>query len=119
MTQETQKVRGIYRASFIIFAALALVRPARVQAAFMDPYWSARVAALGGAFTAIADDASGVYYNPAGVAFALSNELQGSANAFPTKTTIYKDTIGDEPFTETSGGNFSPFFGILQKLDRR
>lgn len=36
-----------------------------VFAAFQDPYGSARVAALGGAYTAVADDSSGIFYNPA------------------------------------------------------
>jgi len=35
------------------------------HAAFKDPLWSARVAALGGAFTAVGDDAEAAFYNPA------------------------------------------------------
>ncbi|MCK4857025.1 MAG: PorV/PorQ family protein [candidate division Zixibacteria bacterium] len=35
----------------------------------------ARALALGGAYTALADDASGVYYNPAGLALVGRNEL--------------------------------------------
>ena len=36
-----------------------------------------RAMGLGGAFGAVADDASGIYYNPAGLAFALSNDISG------------------------------------------
>ncbi|MGE0173063.1 MAG: OmpP1/FadL family transporter [Oligoflexales bacterium] len=74
-----------------------------------------RALGLGGAYTAIADDASGVYYNPAGLGFALSNDISGSANAFYKRVTRYKDTIGDEPFDEESNGSMAPFFGGLQK----
>ncbi len=77
-----------------------------------------RAVGLGGAFAGISDDASGMYYNPAGLAFALSNDIQGSANAFYKKETVYKKTIGDMNFTEQSSGSLTPFFGGLQKLDR-
>ncbi len=40
----------------------------------------ARAAALGGAFTAISDDASGIFSNPAGLSFAKSKELALSHN---------------------------------------
>ena len=76
-----------------------------------------RAMGLGGAFTAVADDASGVFYNPAGLAFALSNDISGSANAFYKRRVVYKETIGDEDFTENSEGSMAPFFGGLQKLD--
>lgn len=76
-----------------------------------------RAMGLGGAYTAIADDASGVYYNPAGLGFALSNDISGSANAYYTKKIVYEKAIGNEDFTERSGGNMAPFFGGLQKLD--
>jgi hypothetical protein len=40
----------------------------------------ARAAAMGGAFTAIADDASGIFYNPAGAALTKSAEILLSHN---------------------------------------
>lgn len=77
-----------------------------------------RAVGMGGAFTGVADDASGVFYNPAGLAFALSNDISGSANAYYQKTSTYKGAICGEDFTETSGGSVPSFFGGLQKLDR-
>lgn len=76
-----------------------------------------RAMGLAGAFTAVADDASGVIYNPAGLAFALSNDISGSANAYYRRKMVYKKTLGDEDFTEKSGGSTAPFFGGLQRLD--
>lgn len=76
-----------------------------------------RAIGLAGAYCAIADDASGVAYNPAGLAFALSNDISGSTNAYYQKSIRYKKTIGDASFTEKSKGTFAPFFGGLQKLD--
>jgi hypothetical protein len=76
-----------------------------------------RAMGLGGAFVAVSDDASGVVYNPAGLAFALSSDISGSANAIYSKKTVYKKTIGSDDFTERSSGTLSPFFGGLQKLD--
>ena len=61
-----------------------------------------RAVGMGGAFGGVADDASGVYYNPAGLAFALSNDIQGSANAFYSKTTTYEKTLGSDDFVEQS-----------------
>jgi long-chain fatty acid transport protein len=76
-----------------------------------------RAMGLGGAFSAISDDASGVIYNPAGLGFALSSDISGSANAIYSKKTVYKKTIANDDFTEESSGTLSPFFGGLQKLD--
>ena len=76
-----------------------------------------RAMGMGGAFGAVADDASGVYYNPAGLAFALSNDISGSANAMVTRKITYKDTIGGQDFEERSSGTIPAFFGGLQKLD--
>lgn len=76
-----------------------------------------RAIGLGGAFTAISDDSSGVFYNPAGLGFALNNDISGSANAFFRRTIVYKETIGDQDFQENSRGSVPSFFGGLQKLD--
>ncbi len=77
-----------------------------------------RAQGLGGAYCAVADDASGVIYNPAGLAFAQSNDISGSANAFYEKKTTYKEAFLGNDFTEKSGGTFAPFFGATQKLDK-
>jgi len=77
-----------------------------------------RAQGMGGAYGAIADDASGVFYNPAGLAFAQSNDISGSANAFYEKKTVYKNVIAGNDYTEKSSGTFAPFFGALQKVDK-
>ncbi|MCX6119472.1 MAG: hypothetical protein NT027_18195 [Proteobacteria bacterium] len=77
-----------------------------------------RAQGMGGAYCAVADDASGVYYNPAGLAFAQSNDISGSANALYSRTLTYKDIFEGKNFTEKSEGTFSPFFGAMQKLDK-
>ena len=76
-----------------------------------------RAVGLGGAYTGVADDASGVYYNPAGTAFALSNDISGSANAIYNKTLTFKKTLGTEDFLEKSGGTVPSFFGGLLKIE--
>ncbi len=76
-----------------------------------------RAMGLGGAYTAIADDASGVFYNPSGMAFAASSEVSGSANAFFRRKIRYKTTIGQDDFFERSKeGTTTPFFGLMQNL---
>ncbi len=76
-----------------------------------------RAMGLSGAYCGVSDDASGVVYNPAGLAFALSNDISGSANAFYSREVKYKKTIGESDFKEQSSGSVPSFFGGLQKLD--
>ena len=45
-----------------------------LHAAFLDPYWSSRVAALSGAFTALSNDASAVFYNSAAAVYNRRRE---------------------------------------------
>ncbi len=76
-----------------------------------------RALGLGGAYTAISDDSSGIFYNPAGLAYALSNDISGSANALYWRKTVYKNALGGQDFVERSQGSVPSFFGGLQKLD--
>jgi hypothetical protein len=78
-----------------------------------------RAQGLAGAYSGVSDDASGVFYNPGGLAFAQSNDISGSANAFYSKTATYKKAVpGGDDWKEYSGGTFAPFFGTMQKLDK-
>lgn len=78
-----------------------------------------RAMGLGGAYGGVSDDASGIYYNPAGLAFALSNDISGSVNLpISKKRVVYKKTVGSADFIEKSEGSFAPFAGFIQKLDQ-
>lgn len=76
-----------------------------------------RAIGLGGAYGAISDDASGIIYNPAGIAFAMSNDISGSANAYYKRNVVYKKIVGDHNFEEKAEGMVASFFGGIQKLD--
>ena len=54
-----------------------------------------RAAGMGGAFTALADDGSGAYYNPGGLAFTRSSSLSFSLNAYGVVGGTVKDALGD------------------------
>jgi long-chain fatty acid transport protein len=80
-----------------------------------------RASGLGGAYTAISDDPTGCFYNPAGIAFAPYNSLSASVNAFGTSRKIYKgaltDVNGNEVDWEQYSSDLLPnFFGIVKKL---
>ena len=112
----TIKIVAAFSALLVGFGGTALAD----QFHYNNVILGERAVGLGGAYTAVADDASGVYYNPGGLAFALSNDISGSANAFYSKKVTYKDIkeLGGKDFVETAGGTFAPFFGVLQKLDK-
>ena len=76
-----------------------------------------RAMGLGGAFAGAADDASGLIYNPAGIAFAQSNEISASGNAFYERKVTYKEAIVGDDYIEDSKGSVSPFLGGLVKMD--
>ncbi|MEO0592464.1 MAG: UPF0164 family protein [Myxococcota bacterium] len=73
------------RASGVALLVL-LTLPARVTRAddthYQDFVIGGRAVGLGGAFTAIADDPSGLFYNPAGIADVRQTNLQVSASLY-------------------------------------
>lgn len=76
-----------------------------------------RAAGMGGAYTAIADDPSGLYYNPAGIAYAQGSNISVSANALHQTKTVYKNALGDGYDYERYSSALLPnFFGIIQPL---
>ncbi len=108
-----------------IFAVSSLMLSVSSTGAFADQMHyrnvvtGERAQGMAGAYSGVSDDASGVFYNPGGLAFAQSNDISGSANAFYSKTATYKKAIpGGEDWKEKSGGTFAPFFGTMQKLDK-
>jgi len=100
-------------------AALGLSLLSTYAAADMDHYTNTllggRASTMGGAYNAISDDASGAFYNPAGLSFATSSSFSGSANTYSTSKSTYKDTIDDRDWQRDSSNLKPNFFGVVQK----
>lgn len=80
-----------------------------------------RAFGMAGAYTAVSDDASGCFYNPAGIVFAPGNKLSASANALQTSDKSYEGVMrntsgGTSDWTQESFTLLPNFFGIVQKL---
>ena len=75
-----------------------------------------RATGLGGAYTAISDDASGLFYNPAGIVFTENLQLSASANAYHSTKLTYKDVLKGGDWERESKNVVPNFFGITSKL---
>lgn len=69
------------KSSILVFSAgLAIAQTALVQQAWGSAFFiselGARAEGMGGAFTAVADDPSAIFYNPAGIAFQKGTQIQ-------------------------------------------
>jgi long-chain fatty acid transport protein len=102
------------RKTVVLFLILFILSASRyLRASEFRPFdLSARAAALGGAFVTQTDDASAVYYNPAGLAF--SSGLRLETNIFyPKMTSTVESSAFPSPFESTQGKiRLSPFFSL-------
>ncbi len=100
----------------LIPVALILAMPAIAAAGGFNIYeMGARATALGGAFTATADDPSAIFYNPAGTAF-LNDGWSVSLNVAPVKPNnkyarpvgVTEDQYPGDATAETKDATFFP-----------
>src|SRR5215470_19572217 len=77
--------------------ALLLLGPAaRADDGNYRPYLiGGRAGGMGGAFTALSDDPSGPYYNPAGIANVTRSQMSLSGSLFGVLRGTIKDALGD------------------------
>jgi long-chain fatty acid transport protein len=75
-----------------------------------------RAAGLAGAYTAISDDPSGMYYNPAGIMYASGSGVSAGANAYHNTTKTYKGAIGGQDWKRKASTLLPNFFGVIQQL---
>lgn len=76
-----------------------------------------RDAGMAGAYTAVADDPSGLYYNPAGVVYAPGSSLSGSMNSYQQSSITYKNVLGgSHDWVRKSNSLLPNFFGVVQPL---
>ncbi len=111
---------GFWHAKGKIWACAAALLAASAGIAAADEYHynstiiGERPAGMGGAYTAVSDDAAGLYYNPAGTVYSFGSNLSVSANAYTSATKKY-DNAGLNFAYERKSENFQPnFFGVVQ-----
>ncbi|MDY6933350.1 MAG: hypothetical protein SVZ03_03910 [Spirochaetota bacterium] len=75
-----------------------------------------RATGMGGAYTAISDDPSGAYYNPAGLVFAFDNQISLSVNSYKERNIKFEKAVADKPYTQDISSFYPSFFGIVQSL---
>jgi len=76
-----------------------------------------RASGLAGAYTAVADDPSGLFYNPAGIVYGKKGNLSASVNAYHTATKTYKKALAGNVDWERKSSTFLPnFFAFTQPL---
>ncbi len=77
-----------------------------------------RASGMGGAYTAISDDATGLYYNPAGIAYAAGRNFSASVNAYYSNEKTYKGVIGGNGWTRRSSSLLPNYFGVVQPVGK-
>jgi len=86
---------------------------------FSDVLIGDRAMALGGAFVGVADDSSGLYYNPAGLGFSVSSNLSAAVNAFQYSRREFKNVFaGKDSFYEDSQDVIPSYTGGVIELSK-
>lgn len=82
---------------------------------FSDILPGDRAMGMGGAFGAVADDSSAVYYNPAGLAFTTSSTISASVNAIQVTKRDYQKLFNNKDSFYESSQDIVPTFtgGVL------
>ena len=70
-----------------------------------------RASQMGGAYTSLSEDVSGIFYNPAGMVFGKPQDISVSTNGYSERSIRYKGTVGDSDFDEKSTGLFPSLLG--------
>lgn len=75
-----------------------------------------RASGMGGAYTAISDDASGLFYNPAGIVYVTDKNFSASVNTFSFQRKRYENAIGGQTFERKSSGFSVNYFGFVKPI---
>ena len=105
---------GIKSSSALLLLVISLTSANADQYHYNNILIGDRASGMGGAYTAVSDDPSGLYYNPSGIAFMSGASISGSMNAFHITKTEYKNVLGGDSWTRKSSTLTPNFFGAVQ-----
>jgi long-chain fatty acid transport protein len=77
-----------------------------------------RASGMGGAYIAVSDDATGLYYNPAGTAYIMGQSFSASVNAYYNTEKKYNDVIAGNGWIRKSSSILPNFFGVVQPFGK-
>lgn len=110
------KSRKLCSLTIVLILALAVAAPAWADSYhYKNILVGDRASGLGGAYTAIADDPSGVYYNPAGLVYSSGTNVSASANAYHNTTKEYGNVLAGRGWERNASKLLPNFFGVAQK----
>lgn len=111
-------MRPFYPAAFFSATVVLIANPLHAdEYHYTNILIGDRAAGIGGAYTAISDDPSGLYYNPAGIAYTRGSNLSASVNAYHSTSTTYEGALGGKrDWTRDSSSLLPNFFGVVQPV---
>jgi hypothetical protein len=113
MNQHIGRYKRVLSA-FLICVLLEALSCGPARAAFQESLWGARPTGLGGAFTALADDANAPAYNPAGITQIEHNELTVMYAQLFTGLTLF---AGDSGETSTLSLGYFSYVPDIKRLN--
>lgn len=119
MQNDFKAIYSLYKRFGAVFLFIVLFHPSASadENHYKNVLVGDRAATMGGAYTAISDDSSGSYYNPAGLAFSYGDSISGSGNAYHASRTRYKNVIGgNNDWVRDSTTILPNFFGMIKKF---
>ncbi|MCB1157109.1 MAG: hypothetical protein H7A25_15910 [Leptospiraceae bacterium] len=82
-------------------------------------FYGEKAIGLSGAYTALSDDPSGLYYNPAGIAFAINDSISVNASSYQVFRKTYENVFGPGQSYTRESKNFLPnFIGVIKTFDK-
>ncbi len=110
---KTRTVSGLLPA-LVLFGLISAGTAAADDYHYTNNIIGERAAGMAGAFVAVADDTSGLYYNPAGTTLATGNSVSASGNTWRQESKTYNGALGNANYQRNSTTIQPNFFGIVQ-----
>ncbi|MCB1180382.1 MAG: outer membrane protein transport protein [Leptospiraceae bacterium] len=86
---------------------------------YIHSFYGPRASGMAGAYTAISDDSSGTYYNPAGLAFSYDDSITINATSYQTIRKNYHNIFGPwQDYNQKSQKYLPDFVGTVKSFDK-
>jgi hypothetical protein len=114
--QNTKMVRPLLFVSLVFGLLISTSKLVAGTTNYKNLLVGDRAAGMGGAFIALSDDPSGIYYNPAGIVFASEKYLIQASSSYISSEVRYANVFTGRDYVYKSEGLTPNFFGVTQSL---